>query len=37
LLIDYLAGRKRMKLYKQFKMYNDPTLNPEVYRARTQG
>lgn len=33
LLDDYLSGRKRMKLYKQFKMYNDPTLNPEVYRA----
>ena len=33
LLADYQAGRKRMKLYRQFKMYNDPTLNPEVYRA----
>ena len=33
LLADYLAGRKRMKLYRQFKMYNDPTLNPEMYRA----
>lgn len=32
LLADYLAGRKRMKLYRQFKMYNDPTLNPELYR-----
>lgn len=31
LMDDYLAGRKRMKLYKQFKMYNDPTLNPELY------
>jgi len=36
LLADYLAGRKRMKLYKQFKMYNDPTLNPELYRARQE-
>jgi len=36
-LTDYLAGRKRMKLYKQFKMYNDPSLNPELYRARNQG
>ncbi len=33
LLADYQAGRKQMKLYRQFKMYNDPTLNPEVYRA----
>jgi hypothetical protein len=32
LLDDYLGGRKRMKLYRQFKMYNDPTLNPELYR-----
>jgi len=34
LLDDYRAGRKRMKLYKQFKMYNDPSLNPELYRKR---
>jgi hypothetical protein len=33
LLADYQAGRKRMKLYKQFKMYNDPALNPELYKA----
>src|ERR1039457_5143354 len=33
LMDDYLAGRKRMKLYKQFKMYNDPALNPELYGA----
>lgn len=31
---DYLAGRKTMKLYRQFKMYNDPALNPELYRRR---
>jgi hypothetical protein len=37
LLGDYLANRKRMKLYKQFKMYNDPALNPELYRRRRQG
>ncbi|BCS52409.1 DUF4254 domain-containing protein [Geobacter sp. SVR] len=36
LLEDYRAGRKRMKLYKQFKMYNDPALNPELYRTRDQ-
>lgn len=36
LLEDYRAGRKRMKLYKQFKMYNDPSLNPELYRAQQQ-
>lgn len=32
LLDDYLAGERRMKIYRQFKMYNDPTLNPELYR-----
>lgn len=40
LLEEYLCGRRRMKLYRQFKMYNDPTLNPELYRraaARQQG
>jgi len=37
LLDDYRAGRKRMKLYKQFKMYNDPSLNPELYRVQKQG
>lgn len=36
-MADYVAGRKRMKLYKQFKMYNDPSLNPELYRTRNQG
>lgn len=34
LLDDYLIGRKQMKLYRQFKMYNDPTLNPELYKTR---
>jgi hypothetical protein len=26
-----LAGRRRFKLYRQLKMYNDPGLNPAVY------
>ncbi len=26
------AGERRFKLYKQFKMYNDPNLNPQLYR-----
>lgn len=26
-----LDGRRRFKLYRQLKMYNDPTLNPAVY------
>lgn len=31
---EILAGRRRFKLYRQLKMYNDPTLNPVLYRAR---
>lgn len=31
LLDDIKAGRKKMKLYKQMKMYNDPSLNPVLY------
>ena len=31
-LIDDIAkGEKRMKVYKQMKMYNDPALNPVLY------
>jgi len=31
-LIDDIAkGDKRMKVYKQMKMYNDPSLNPVLY------
>lgn len=33
LIAEYRAGTKQMKLYRQFKMYNDPSLNPEVYRS----
>jgi len=25
------AGKIRMKVYRQFKMYNDPNLNPQIY------
>ncbi len=28
---EVLAGSRRFKLYRQLKMYNDPTLNPAVY------
>ncbi len=31
LVSEFLAGTKTPKLYFQFKMYNDPTLNPELY------
>jgi hypothetical protein len=28
---DLLHSRLRFKVYRQFKMYNDPTLNPQLY------
>ena len=31
LLEDIAAGRKWMKVYKQMKMYNDPSTNPVLY------
>lgn len=31
LLADFQAGRRRFKLYRQFKAYNDPRLNPALY------
>lgn len=31
LLNDIAAGEKYMKVYKQMKMYNDPSLNPVLY------
>ena len=31
LLSDISNGRKYMKVYKQMKMYNDPSLNPVLY------
>lgn len=34
LLDDIWAGRKLLKMYRQMKMYNDPTLNPYLYGAR---
>lgn len=32
LLDDIANGRKYMKVYKQMKMYNDPSLNPVLYK-----
>jgi hypothetical protein len=36
LLNDIASGRKYMKVYKQMKMYNDPSLNPVLY-GKTNG
>lgn len=34
LIADIEAGRKYMKVYKQMKMYNDPSLNPILYAKK---
>jgi hypothetical protein len=34
LLADIETGRKFMKTYKQMKMYNDPALNPVLYKNK---
>lgn len=34
LLGDIAAGNKRMKVYRQMKMYNDPALNPVLYNQK---
>ncbi len=33
LLIDVFSGEKLLKVYRQMKLYNDPSLNPELYRS----
>ena len=36
-LIDAIfAGKKRHRTYRQFKMYNDPTLNPYLYQPASK-
>jgi hypothetical protein len=34
LLQEIESGKKYMKVYKQMKMYNDPSLNPVLYNAK---
>ena len=31
---DYQQGLRYFKQYKQFKMYNDPNLNPQIYKEK---
>ena len=31
---DLFSGAKEMKIYRQFKMYNDPDSNPKIYGAK---
>jgi hypothetical protein len=34
---ETLDGRRRFKLYRQLKMYNDPSLNPAIYNKISAG
>ena len=34
LMDEFAAGNKQPRLYFQFKMYNDPALNPELYKSQ---
>ena len=34
---EVLTGQRRFKLYRQLKMYNDPSLNPVLYSKSTEG
>ena len=36
LLKDIFAGRFRHRTYRQMKMYNDPTMNPYLYKAKNR-
>lgn len=36
LMADLTAGQRRMKVYRQMKMYNDPQLNPVLYARKDQ-
>lgn len=36
LLADIESGRKFMKVYKQMKMYNDPSTNPVLYKSKAK-
>jgi hypothetical protein len=36
LLAETAAGRAYFKVYRQFKMYNDPAFNPELVKERRQ-
>jgi hypothetical protein len=36
LMDEFAAGSKQPYLYFQFKMYNDPALNPELYKGKIE-
>jgi hypothetical protein len=37
LLGEIYSGQRPLRVFRQMKMYNDPTLNPQLYRAKKPG
>jgi len=37
LVAELQSGARQCKLYRQFKMYNDASLNPQLYKNRSSG
>ena len=37
LLVEIYAGARPLRVFRQMKMYNDPALNPHLYRAKKSG
>ena len=33
---ETLDGTRRFRIYRQLKMYNDPSLNPAIYKSRAE-
>ena len=36
LLAEVFAGQRPLRVFRMMKMYNDPTMNPYLYKARGQ-
>ena len=34
LLIEIFSGQRPLRVFRQMKMYNDPSMNPYLYKAR---
>jgi methionyl-tRNA formyltransferase len=37
LLVEIFAGQRPLRVFRQMKMYNDPTMNPYLYKADMAG
>ena len=37
LLAEIFSAQRPLRVFRQMKMYNDPTMNPYLYKARQTG